>query len=80
MIDYGRPERGASGVDRSAQPQMDADQLTACTLENARLKEGLTFRRPKSKGLCACSALACNRDRTPPRTYKSVGVLHFASD
>jgi hypothetical protein len=51
MIDYNRLERGASGVDRSAQPQMDADQLAACTLENARLKEVIDVQKTEIKRL-----------------------------
>jgi hypothetical protein len=51
MIDYDRLERGASGVDRSTQPQMDADQLTACTLENARLKEVIDVQKTEIKRL-----------------------------
>ena len=51
MIDYDRLERGASGVDRSAQPQMDADQLTACTQENARLKEVIDVQKTEIKRL-----------------------------
>jgi hypothetical protein len=51
MIDYNRLERGASGVDRIAQPQMDADQLTACTLENARLKEVIDVQKTEIKRL-----------------------------
>jgi hypothetical protein len=51
MIDYDRLERGARGVDPSAQPQMDVDQLTACTLENARLKEVIDVQKTEIKRL-----------------------------
>ena len=51
MIDYNRLERGVSGVDRSAQPQMDADQLTAYTLENARLKAVIDVQKTEIKRL-----------------------------
>jgi hypothetical protein len=40
MIDYGRLERGASGVDRrSTEAEMDVDPLTATTRENAQLRK-----------------------------------------
>jgi hypothetical protein len=39
MIDYGRLERGASGVDRVAKTETDVDDLTACSCENARLRK-----------------------------------------
>jgi hypothetical protein len=51
MIDYKRLERGARGVDRSAEPQMDVDQLTAFTLENARLKKVIDVQKSEIKRL-----------------------------
>ncbi len=39
MIDYERLVRGASGVDRRAEAQIDVDQLTAITCENTRLRK-----------------------------------------
>jgi hypothetical protein len=39
VIDYGRLERGASGVDRIAKAETDVDELTACTCENVQLRK-----------------------------------------
>jgi hypothetical protein len=51
MIDYERLERGASGVDRSAQPHKDGDQLTAYKLENTRLKEVIDVQKAEIRRL-----------------------------
>jgi hypothetical protein len=39
MIDYGRLERGASGVDRVAKTEQNVDELSACTCENVQLRK-----------------------------------------
>ena len=51
MIDYGRLERGLSGVEPSAKAQPDEDQLTAYTLENARLKKVIDVQKIEIKRL-----------------------------
>ena len=51
MIDYSRLERGLSGVEPSAKVQPDIDQLTAYTLENARLKKVIDVQKTEIKRL-----------------------------
>jgi len=51
MIDYGRLERGASGVDRVAKTETDVDDLTACTCENVRLKKVIDVQKTEIKRL-----------------------------
>jgi hypothetical protein len=53
MIDYGRLERGASGVDRVAktEPEPDPDDLTACTCENVRLRKVIDVQKTEIKRL-----------------------------
>jgi hypothetical protein len=51
MIDYGRLERGVSGVERSANTAIDVDQLTGYILENARLKEVIGVQKTEIKRL-----------------------------
>jgi hypothetical protein len=51
MIDYGRLERGASGVDRVAKTETDEDQLTACNCENVRLKKVIDVQKSEIKRL-----------------------------
>jgi hypothetical protein len=51
MIDYGRLERGLSGVEPSAKAQPDTDQLTAYELENTRLKKVIDVQKIEIKRL-----------------------------
>jgi hypothetical protein len=51
MIDYGRLERGLSGVEPSIKAQPDIDQLTAYTLENAQLKKVIDVQKTEIKRL-----------------------------
>ena len=51
MIDYDRLERGLSGVEPSAKAQPDVDELTAYTLENARLKKVIDVQKTEIKRL-----------------------------
>jgi hypothetical protein len=51
MIDYERLERGASGVDRVAETELDVDQLTACTCENVRLRKVIDVQKSEIKRL-----------------------------
>jgi len=51
MIDYERLERGASGVDRMAETEMDVDQLTACTCENVRLRKVIDVQKSEIRRL-----------------------------
>jgi hypothetical protein len=51
MIDYGRLERGLSGVEPSAKAQPDIDQLTAYELENTRLKKVIDVQKIEIKRL-----------------------------
>jgi hypothetical protein len=51
MIDYERLERGASGVDRRAETQIDADQLTTCTGENVRLRKVIDVQKSEIRRL-----------------------------
>jgi hypothetical protein len=51
MIDYGRLERGLSGVEPSAKAQPDVDELTTYTLENERLKKVIDVQKTEIKRL-----------------------------
>jgi hypothetical protein len=51
MIDYHRLERGVRGVERRANEEVDLDQLTAATCENARLKEVIDVQKTEIKRL-----------------------------
>jgi hypothetical protein len=51
MIDYGRLERGLSGVEPSAKEQPDVDKLTTYTLENERLKKVIDVQKTEIKRL-----------------------------
>ena len=51
MIDYGRLERGLSGVEPSAKEQSDLDELTTYTLENERLKKVIDVQKTEIKRL-----------------------------
>ena len=51
MIDYGRLERGLSGVEPSIKAQPDIDQLTAYELENTRLKKVIDVQKIEIKRL-----------------------------
>ena len=51
MIDYGRLERGLSGVEPSAKAEPDVDELKAYTLENARLKKVIDVQKTEIKRL-----------------------------
>jgi hypothetical protein len=51
MIDYGRLERGLSGVEPSAKEQPDVDELTTYTLENERLKKVIDVQKTEIKRL-----------------------------
>ena len=51
MIDYGRLEKGLSGVEPSAKAQPDADELTTYTLENERLKKVIDVQKTEIKRL-----------------------------
>jgi hypothetical protein len=51
MIDYGRLERGASGVDRVAKTETDVDELTACTCENVQLRKVIDVQKTEIKRL-----------------------------
>jgi hypothetical protein len=51
MIDYGRLERGLSGVEPSAKAQPDVDELTTYTLENERLKKVIDVQKIEIKRL-----------------------------
>ncbi len=51
MIDYGRLEKGLSGVEPSTKAQSDIDELTAYTLENARLKKVIDVQKTEIKRL-----------------------------
>jgi hypothetical protein len=51
MIDYGRLERGLSGVEPSAKAEPDVDQLTAYELENTRLKKVIDVQKIEIKRL-----------------------------
>jgi hypothetical protein len=51
MIDYGRLERGASGVDRVAKTETDVDELTACACENVQLRKVIDVQKTEIKRL-----------------------------
>jgi predicted NUDIX family NTP pyrophosphohydrolase len=51
MIDYGRLEKGLSGVEPSVKTEPDVDELTAYTLENARLKKVIDVQKTEIKRL-----------------------------
>jgi hypothetical protein len=51
MIDYSRLEKGLSGVEPRAKAQPDIDELTASTLENARLKKVIDVQKTEIKRL-----------------------------
>jgi hypothetical protein len=51
MIDYGRLERGLSGVEPSAKVQPDVDELTTYTLENERLKKVIDVQKTEIRRL-----------------------------
>jgi hypothetical protein len=51
MIDYGRLERGASGVDRVAKTEPNVDELSACTCENVQLKKVIDVQKSEIKRL-----------------------------
>ncbi len=51
MIDYGRLERGASGVDRIAETETDVDELTACACENVQLRKVIDVQKTEIKRL-----------------------------
>ena len=51
MIDYGRLERGASGVDRVSKTEPDVDELSACTCENVRLRKVIDVQKTEIKRL-----------------------------
>jgi predicted DNA-binding helix-hairpin-helix protein len=51
MIDYGRLEKGLSGVEPSAKAQPDVDPLTAYELENSRLKKVIDVQKAEIKRL-----------------------------
>ena len=51
MIDYGRLERGASGVDRVAKTGTDVDELTACACENVQLRKVIDVQKTEIKRL-----------------------------
>jgi hypothetical protein len=51
MIDYGRLEKGLSGVEPSAKAQPDVDQLTSYELENSRLKKVIDVQKAEIKRL-----------------------------
>jgi hypothetical protein len=51
MIDYGRLERGLSGVEPSAKAQPDVDELTTYTLENERLKKVIDVQKTEIRRL-----------------------------
>jgi hypothetical protein len=51
MIDYDRLERGLSGVEPSTKAEPDIDELTAYTLENARLKKVIDVQKTEIKRL-----------------------------
>ena len=51
MIDYDRLEKGISGVEPSPKAQPDVDELTAYTLENARLKKVIDVQKAEIKRL-----------------------------
>ena len=51
MIDYGRLEKGLCGVEPSAKAEPDVDELTAYTIENARLKKVIDVQKTEIKRL-----------------------------
>ena len=51
MIDYDRLERGLSGVEPSAKAEPHVDELTAYTLENARLKKVIDVQKTEIRRL-----------------------------
>ena len=51
MIDYGRLERGASGVDRVAKTEQNVDELSACTCENVQLRKVIDVQKTEIKRL-----------------------------
>ena len=51
MIDYGRLERGLSGVEPRSKEQPNVDQLTAYELENTRLKKVIDVQKIEIKRL-----------------------------
>jgi hypothetical protein len=51
VIDYGRLERGASGVDRVAKTETDVDQLAACACENVQLRKVIDVQKTEIKRL-----------------------------
>jgi hypothetical protein len=51
MIDYGRLQKGLSGVEPSAKAEPDIDELTASALENARLKKVIDVQKIEIKRL-----------------------------
>ena len=51
MIDYSRLEKGLSGVEPSAKAEPDVDELTAYTIENARLKKVIDVQKTEIKRL-----------------------------
>jgi hypothetical protein len=51
MIDYGRLERGASGVDRVAKTETGVDELTACACENVQLRKVIDVQKTEIKRL-----------------------------